>query len=166
MQLFWLSSCCSTHVYHPSSSKSQHQFEKNRKVLASLKQLHVKSTQCLILSAPSITQCITPKSETHLGNEGHINMCCDNSCERVTLQGREVVPFTLDCHEIREWFRWKSKTQHDHHRLRRQSGESTVDDVTTRQTRQKVSTNMFLPGAYKPLPGFSSHRPVTVTAAL
>ncbi|KAK5904540.1 hypothetical protein CesoFtcFv8_006091 [Champsocephalus esox] len=38
----------------------------------------------------------------------------------------------------------------------RQSGESTADDVTTRQTREKVSRNMFLPSAYKPLPGISS----------
>ncbi len=41
-----------------------------------------------------------------------------------------------------------------------------MDDVTTRQTRQKVSRNMFLPGAYKRLPGFSSPWPDAVTAAL
>lgn len=39
---------------------------------------------------------------------------------------------------------------------RRRSGDSTVDDVTTRQTRQKVSRSVFLAGAYKPLPGSSS----------
>ncbi len=131
------------------------------------------SPQCLIQSVSSVTECITPKPQTHLGNEGHINMCCANSCEvggggggGVTLQGWEATPFTLNCHEIRGWFRWKSKTQPDHHRPWRQSGESTVDDVTTRRTRQKVSRNMFLPGAYKPLPGFSSPRPDPATAAL
>ena len=81
----------------------------------------------------------------------------------MTLQDWAVVPFTLDCHEIRGWFRWKSKTQPDHHRLSGQSGDSTVDNVTTRQTRQKVSRNMFLPGACKPLPRFSSPRPNVVT---
>lgn len=32
------------------------------------------------LRTSSITQFITPKPQTHLGNVGHINMCCDNSC--------------------------------------------------------------------------------------
>lgn len=122
-----------------------------------LKYIHNHNIMSLeYLSMSSVIQCITPKPQTHLGNEGHINMCCANSCKGVTLQAWEVVPFTLDCLEIRGWFKWKSKMQPDHQRLRRQSGESTVDDVTTRQTRQKVSRNMFLPGAYKPLPGLSS----------
>lgn len=157
----------SKHVYHLSSSLQRARARlKNRKLPASSK--HNRSTLAITTSPQyliesfhlSFIECNTPNPQTCLGNEGHINMCCANSCEGATLQGREVVPFTLDCHEIRGWFRWKSKTQPDHRRPRRQSGESTLEDVTTRQTRQKVSRNMFLPGAYKLLPGFSSPWPV------
>lgn len=173
MLLFWLSSCCSTQVHH-HLSKQPGSLWKNRKADVSLKRINhstfsnynIVSPQCLILSASSITQYITPKSQTLLGNEGHINMCCANSCEGWPYRAEKWFHSRSTVMRLEGGFRWKSKTQPDHHRLRRQSGESTVDDVTTRQMRQKVSRNMFLPGAYKPLPGFSSPRPVTVTAAL
>lgn len=67
-------------------------------------------------------QCNPPKQKTNpsarLGNEGHINMCCANSCAgrgEATLQGGEVPPPSRSTvTRLEGASRWKSKTQPDH----------------------------------------------------
>lgn len=169
-QSLWLSSCCSSHGCRSHlSSFIQAARCRSEKQSLCLQLHHVASifdSDCFICHC----QRNPPKQKTNpsarLGNEGHINMCCANSCTgrgEATLQGGGVAPpFTLHCHKIRGCFKMEIQDATWSSWLWRQSGESTVDDVTTRQTRQKVARNMFLPGAYKLLPGFSSPRPSAV----
>lgn len=112
---------------------------------------YIMLLQYLIRIASSVTVSVTlqNKKQTPQG--------------RGNLTGRRSgPPFTLHCHKIRGCFKMEIQDATWSSWLWRQSGESTVDDVTTRQTRQKVARNMFLPGAYKLLPGFSSPRPSAV----
>lgn len=121
-QSLWLSSCCSSHGCRSHlSSFIQAARCRSEKQSLCLQLHHVASifdSDCFICHC----QCNPPKQKTNpsarLGNEGHINMCCANSCTgrgEATLQGGGVAPPSRSTvTRLEGASRWKSKTQPDH----------------------------------------------------